>query len=611
MAGGSGTALVTPDDRVQGPGGPQGTAPPVAESEPPGPRQVGRVVARVLLVVLLGVVLVGGWVAFRGWQAVTALQDARSLLGGVELDTSDVAAAADDLTVLREHTRRAAAAASDPVWRAVEHVPWAGDQLEAVRVVATSLDAVVADALPAVADLRSLVDGGLRGPDGRFDVTTLKAATTRIGTAAATSADARAAVAALDTDALVGPLANAVVQVRDAMVRVDAAIGPAGRVSGVLPGMLGADGPRTYLVLALNTGELRPAGGIVGVVVAVRVEDGAVSIVDRRTTADLPKIDQPVVPLTPEEVTTWGDRLGRWIQNSVLTPDFPRTAELVAARWTRDVGGTVDGVLATDAVAVSELVRATGPVPDPDGGSIDAAGLVGALLRDAYLRHPDPAAADAYFGAVASGVVEAVGAGAGEPQALVAAGRRAVDERRLRVWSAHPKEQERLAATVAGGAYSSDLFADAPGVFLEDATRGKLGAYLATEVVFRDARCTGPAPSVSAVLRLDFQPPGGLAEMTPYVTGFPEEDVPVGTLLTTVSVWSGRGAPPLVVTRDGAPVTGQVSTLDGRTVLQIGSRLTPGQTQEVVVELPLRDGAVTLWTTPTLTSPGVATFRCG
>lgn len=594
-----------------GGGGGAGAPPEVTTRATARRRRTGPVVARVVALLVTVLVLAGAWVGYRAWQAASALQDARALLGGVEVAADSVGTAPTDLTALREATAAAAAASTDPVWRVAEVVPWVGDQLRAVRVVSVSLDAVVADALPAAVDLRALLDGGLRGPDGRFDVPALRTVVERVETAATSTAAARADVDALDPDALVGPLAGPVRQVQDALARVDDALRPAGRVAGVLPAMLGGDGPRTYLVLALNTAELRAAGGIVGTVVAVRVEDGAVSIVDRRTTVDLPELDAPVLPLTPEELDTWGEKLGRFVQNAVLTPDFPRTAELVAARWARDVGGAVDGVVATDPVAVAALVEATGPVADPDGGTLDAAGLVDVLLRDAYVRHPDAAGSDAFFGAVAAGVVEAVGTGAGDPQALLVAGRRAVDERRLRVWSAHADEQERIAATVAGGAFAAPAFGDQPGIFLDDATQGKLGAYLTTGVEFRDARCTGPAPAVTAVLRLAYDPPAGVASWSRLVTGFPGGDVPLGTLLTTVSVWSPADGSPLVVTRDGAPATGRVTSVGGRTVQQVASRLTAGQVLELSVDVPLHDGAVTLWTTPTLTAPGVAAYRCG
>ena len=592
----------------------------VAVGEPAAVRPVARprrrrTVARVLALVAVVLLLLGAWLASRVWQAVTALQDARDLLGGVALETSvDAAldpALADDLADARAATSRAAAASTDPVWRAAEHLPWAGEQLAAVRVVADALDAVAGEVLPAVEDLRDLLGGAVRGPDGRVDVEALVPVVARVEQAAATASGAHADVAALDPDRLVGPLAGPVRTTQDALAGVDAALGPAGRTAGVLPAMLGVDGPRTYLVLALNTAELRAAGGIVGTLVAVRVEDGRVTLADRRTTRGLAGAGRLVLPLTAEESALWGDDLGRWAQNAVSTPDFPRTAELVVAHWARAGGGPVDGVLATDPVAVAGLVGATGPVPDPDGGDLGADRLATALLRDAYVAHPEPADSDDYFGAVVAGILDAVGAGAGDPRDLLAAGRDAVDERRLRVWSAHPDEQERLVATVAGGAFTSGPFADQPGIFLDDATQAKLGAYLTTGVTFRDARCTGPDPAVTAVLRLDYRPPVGIEGFPRYVTGTPGPDVPLGTLLTAVSVWSAQDGPPLVVTRDGAPATGSAAAADGRRVQRIASQLAPGQVQELAVDVPLRDGAVTLWTTPTLTQPGVATYRCG
>lgn len=553
------------------------------------------------------VVLLAAWLGWRVWQAVDALREARASLAGLDL-TASWRDTGGDVERLQDATTRAASASSDPVWRAAEVLPWAGEHLRAVRVVAGSLDTVVTAAAPAVGSLEQLLADGLRRPDGSYDVTALRDLVTQLEVAADRVQVAHRDLDALDPDRLVGALADPVRQAQDAVARVDAGLAPAGRVAGVLPGMLGADGPRTYLVLALNTAELRAAGGIVGTVVALRVDDGALSVVDRRSTSELPPLAEPVLPLTSEEVATWGDRLGRWVQNATLTPDFPRTAALVAERWTRSVGGTVDGVVATDPVAVAALVEATGPVPDPDGGVIAADDLVQALLRDSYLRHPDPAAADAYFGEVAESLVAAVAGGAGEADDLLHAGRAAVDQRRLRIWSARPDEQERLAATTAGGAFAA--FADQPGLFLDDTTSSKLGAYLRTSVELTDARCDGPQPSVRAVLRLENRAPAEIATWSPYVAGGHDPRHEPGVLTTTVSFWSAQDAGPLVVTRDGAPVTGAASRVGGRSVLQIGSSVRPGATQELAVDLPLRDGAVTLWTTPTLTSPGVVTYHC-
>ncbi|TGY78390.1 DUF4012 domain-containing protein, partial [Cellulomonas shaoxiangyii] len=573
-------------------------------------RRRGRTVARVLLALVVLLLAAAGWVAFRVAQAAGALQDARAGLAGVEVDPRAAGAAAGDLEGLRTHTSRARDAASDPVWRAAEVVPWAGDQLTAVRVVATSVDDLVRDALPAVDALGGLLDDGLRGPDGRVDVAAVQRGADSLRTAAATTSAARERLDALDPGQLVGPLAGPVREVQGAVARADAALAPAARGLALVPGLLGADAPRTYLVLALNSAELRAPGGIVGSVTAVHVEDGAVRVVDQRSTEDLRSLDAPILPLTAEEVATHTDRLGRWLQNAALTPHFPRTAELVAARWRRDVGGPVDGVVATDPVAIGALVGAVGPLTDPDGGTLSADGFLRTVLRDVYVRHPDGAASDAYFASVASSVVAAVAGGAGSTEDLVAALTGAVDDRRVRVWSAHADEQEVLAGTVVGGAFLDAPFAAQAGLFLDDASQGKLGVDLAAAVTFRDARCDDARPRVTAVLTLDYRPPADVATLPERVVGSPSLGVPLGTLTTTVSVWSPLGAGPAPLRRDGVAVGGTTTTLAGRDVQQVGSVLAPGAHQEVAVDLPLHDGALTLWTTPTVSSPGVASFRC-
>ncbi|QGQ20248.1 DUF4012 domain-containing protein [Cellulomonas sp. JZ18] len=587
-----------------------GAAPAAAGHPLPPPRRRRRTVLLVVLVPLLLLVAAAAWVGVRVAQAADALQDARAALAGVEVDPRAAGALADGLADVRTHTSRARTAASDPLWRAAEVVPVAGDQLTAVRVVATAVDDLARDALPAVAELGALLDGGLRLPDGRVDVAAVDRGAAALGTAAATTAAAHDRLAALDPDRLLARLADPVREVQATVARADAALGPAARGVAVLPQLLGAQGPRTYLVLALNSAELRAPGGIVGAVTAVRVEDGAVTVVDQRSTLDLRSLDAPVLPLSPEEVATHTDRLGRWVQNAALTPHFPRTAELVAARWVRDVGGPVDGVVATDPVAIAGLVDVVGPVPHPDGGELGADGFVRALLRDVYLRHPENVS-DAVFGAVAAGVVAAVGEGRGSAPDLVAALARAVDERRLRVWSAHPPEQDVLAASVVGAAFLDAPFAADAGLFLDDASQGKLGLDLSTAVTFRDARCEGPAPRVTAVLSLDFRPPADVASLPRGVVGSPDLGVPPGTLTTIVSAWSPAGGDPLALRRDGTAVGGTSTTLGGRHVQQVRSVLAPGAQQEIAVDLPLRDGAVTVWTTPTVTSPGVASFRCG
>ena len=146
-----------------------------------------------------------------------------------------------------------------------------------------------------------------------------------------------------------------------------------------------------------------------------------------------------------------------------MTPDFPRSAQLLAARWAQDMGQTVDGVIAADPVGARYVLEATGPVTEPGGSTITAADVLQVLLRDAYRDIADPATADAFYAGVAASIFRAVGAGQGDQQGLVTALARAGSEGRIRLWSAHPDEQETLARTTIGAAFLTGDFPDATG----------------------------------------------------------------------------------------------------------------------------------------------------
>ncbi|WP_146848038.1 DUF4012 domain-containing protein [Cellulomonas terrae] len=589
---------------------------PVDDPAPaaPAPRRVtARRVAFGLLAVLVLLLLAVGWLAFRGYQAGTALLSAKDVVQQLQADVADGDASQLEarLPELREDLATARTASGDPVWRLAESLPWAGANLEAVRVVTVSLDDVVRDALPALQQVDDLLASRQApGADGRIDLAPLLAAAPDIVSAAAGAHQAQTAVAAIDTGALVPQLVGPVEELQDGMSQVAGALDAGAQVATLLPPMLGADGPRTYLLVSLNSAELRSAGGIVGAFAVLHAQDGAISLTDQRSTIDLKGIDTPVLPLTDEELVVDTDRLGRWVQDAVITPDFPRSAQLLSARWARDMGQTVDGVIAADPVGARYVLEATGPVTEPGGSTIAADDLLQVLLRDAYRDIADPAAADTFYAGVAGSIFRAVGAGQGDQQGLVTALARAGSEGRIRLWSAHPEEQATLAETTIGAAFLSGDFPDAVGVFLNDGTAGKLGYYLTTAVTVEDLRCSGADPTATVRLDLDYDPPADLSALPLYVTGTAPTGLPVGDLATNVTVYAPVGAPLQALGRDEGFVSGTTATVAGRDVQVVTSTLAPGESETYRVVVPVRDGVVSVWTTPTLTSPGFVTATC-
>lgn len=579
------------------------------------PQRAWRLVRRTLLVVGVLLVVATGWLVFRGVQAATSLMHAEGVVREIRDGLSDVRSetVVARLPELEADTARARRATSDPVWAAASRLPGIGPNLAAVATVSAALDDVARLAMPTLRDIDAIGEAqGLRGTDGRIDVGPIAAAAPGLARAADTVAAAERSVAAIDTRPLLDRLAGPVEQVQGGLAEVSELLDGAARFSALLPPMLGADEPRTYLLLSLNSAELRAAGGIVGAVAVLRAENGVLDLVEQRTTVEFPALDAPVLPLTADELQVHSDRLGRWLQNTTLTPDFPRTAELVREHWRTTIGGDVDGVIALDPVAVAYVLEATGAVVEPGGLRLDAGNLVEELLHQSYLRLQDPLEADAFYTGVATTIFRAVGSGQGDARRVVEQLGRASGEHRVRVWSARPDEQAVLAATTVGGAFLSGGADAAAGVFLNDGAAGKLDYFLRTDVAIEDVRCD--AGSTTSVVRVDlsYAPPADIADYPRYVTGWSGSALPTGWVATNLTVYAPVAGSLGPVMSGDVGIGGLRAVERGRDVQVLTSWLAPGQRAtyrfEVRTERPADE--LPVWLTPTLTSPGILTAVC-
>lgn len=588
---------------------------------------------RVLIVaaVLLGaVLLVGGWLGLRVAQAADAARDLQSAIDGAapEVEALDVDALRARLPAVQDAAERAAAAADDPVWRAAQHLPIVGDDLAAVATVATAADDLAGTAGPDLLDaLAAVVEPraadrprGNAVPAAWVDLAPLADAAPSLARAAAVADALRVDLRRIDPAGLVGPVARPVERLRDGLDASATDLATVRALAAALPGMLGADGPRTYLLLSLNPAELRAQGGIAGAVAVLQARDGAVGLVGQHSTADLPELAVPAVPLTEEEHALYGDRLGRWIQDSVLTPDFPRAAEVAAAFWSQRTGRPVDGVFATDPVVVAALLDATGRTVRADGADLDGDTLLHALLREAYLTYGDPKAGDVFYAEVATAVFAVVRDSTADPdtaRAALSVARQAMTERRVAFWSAHADEQGRIGGTVAGGAFLTGDAATATGgvgsavgLFLDDGTAGKLDYDLDAAVAVTMDGCDGPDVRARIDVTLDYHPPADVADFPAQILGDGGSGLPAGWLATNVSVYSARDGRLSEIRRDGAVLGGQVARAARRDVAVVTSRLAPGESEVYSITVPAPGGALTVWTTPTLSGPGVVTGEC-
>lgn len=146
----------------------------------------------------------------------------------------------------------------------------------------------------------------------------------------------------------------------------------------LLTAALGLDETQTYLILAQNNDELRPAGGYISTYGWMTVRNGRVLEYDYRPTTPNSPNPPPRTLADQVQIPSW------WIPyqqpiyaawDSSWSPDFPTTARMAA--WFYDNGGNprspVDGVIGIDLVAFEYILGELGSIYVPDYGvTVDA-----------------------------------------------------------------------------------------------------------------------------------------------------------------------------------------------------------------------------------------------
>jgi hypothetical protein len=488
------------------------------------------------------------------------------------------------------------------------HLPIAGDDFAAVRTVAAVLDDLAREGLPSLVETAGLIGAaGLAPEGGRIDLGPLSRAAPHLTAAHAAIARAADRIAAISLDGLVTPLKTALADLLVQLEDAEDTTAVAARSTGLLPPMLGASGPRTYLMLFQNPAEIRATGGMPGAYVVIRADRGNIAITDLGTAAgDLQSFEKPVLNLAESDRRLYGERLGTFPADVNLTPDFPTAGALIREMYRRRTGRLVDGVLATDPIALSYLLGTLGEVEVPGGTDLTEANTVSVLLSKSYARDISTDKQDEYFGAAAKAVFQALVARPLDPPKLLAVLARAAGERRLLVWSAHPAENELLAGTVLAGVLpSSDGAQPTVGVFLNDGSGAKLGYYLtqsADLAVEAGCRADGRRRLKLRVVLGSTAPKSGLP---PYVLGLGLAGDPY-TVRTVVAVYGSTGGAMNSITLDGKPVPFGSGRVKRRSVGIVAVDLKPGTERTLDVDMLTGvprtggDAKITprLWTTP-------------
>lgn len=426
----------------------------------------GRRRRRVWLIVILAIIvllLAVCWVGLRAITVKDGLSESQRYVSDIQ-NGGDVDAA---LAGISENAASAGAAASDPVWAVMEWIPVVGDNLRGVRLAAQSLDVLVNDVALPVMDASETA-----GP-----------ITKRLLAVAELQADR---VEQLATDIHSVSESNFLLeQVRGGVDQVDQVMVAAAPALALVPELLGADGPRNYLLVFQNNAETLALGGSAAAQTLVHVENGEISMGAQGDSGSYQNGTAVDVEVPPSAIELYTSYLVDHVNTSMSRPDFPTAAKIMRAWWQRDIQpDEIAGVISVDPLAIERILVATGPIDLASGDVLESDSAVSLLLSQVYGRwdsYAEPEKVDGFFADAAAAIFSEVAAGDFDIKDMMWALTESAKAGDILVWSEDEEVTEAVAGTRASGILPTDnTESTTVGVYFNNSNGSKIDYFTET-----------------------------------------------------------------------------------------------------------------------------------
>lgn len=550
--------------------------------------------ARLALVGILAVeiliVVISAWFAVSAALVVRDLSAARGeLLQATDaVSRSQVAEARAKMESASSHADAAATRTDGPLWNAVGSVPGVGDTADAGRAIAASLDQTLVTLLPLVEDLAAIDPDTLVSPDGRIDVSVVQRAVPALQRAQPGIDQAVVTMRQAPTGSWVpAPLRRATAGYLDQLVGLQSALSTAltfGEIGGQI---LGEQAPRRYFVAILSPNEARGTGGFLGNYAIITAQDGEISIDTVGSNTDLPNLQRLPASLDRQFRSRYGDTvLQRGTMN--LSPHLPDSAAIWLKSWRQRTGQRLDGVIAVDVIALSDMVGASGqPVPLPDGGAIGGSDLARFATQGIYEKFPradQDMQRNLYQVAVLTSALESI-VRPPRPEAMAQAIGQALSTQRMVVWSNDEDVEQQLLEADVGGSLRAPDGHQVKAVVLST-SNSKLDAYLERSLSYGVGRCADESGRVQSRIIFTLENAIPFGERPPeYMVGTAPMS-PTGPIHSVeAQIYLPIGSEVLGVQVDGKSVDYTEFGQQGRPAVLLDVRLPPRQTRTVDVRI--------------------------
>lgn len=549
-----------------GQGGSQGRpySPGYSPSNQPPKKKRGKAVGIVVSLILLGLLVFGGATGFflykdaKGLmsQSHTLIEEVSSMKGylkegeGEQLNAT-AQSISDQISSMRETI-------DGPAWTIASFVPVYGDDIKLVRGLLKQADVLAEDALlPACDQLADFKLSELLS-DGSINVDMLKSLISTLQDVEPVVSSSIDAIDALP-EPHVGKLKGIMDKFKEPMKSAKGVLGNINEIAPLLPQMLGADGARTYVLVAQQNAELRSTGGLGGSVGTLTINNGAISMGEFEAGNAVNGDAALKGEVTSEEEALFTDRMAVRVTDTNFNPDFPRVAHFVKAMWEAKTNQHVDGVVFIDPVFLQYFLALTGGV-DSEGISVTGDNAARMLLHDAY-NTLSVEQTDAFFSSVAGQVFDQIMGNLGEVgfEGLFKTVKRGIDEHRLLVWMESADEESLIEKMGCSGALNSDESKPELGVFFSDETWSKISWYFSsnTEVGEGVKNANGSTTYHVTTTMTNNLTLGEAGQQVSYITGYHPNKKTIADMFMHVYLVAPAGGSITNITTDGGDFSPQ------------------------------------------------------
>ncbi|MBY6683386.1 DUF4012 domain-containing protein [Rhodococcus sp. BP-316] len=565
----------------------------------------------IVAVVLLALVAWFGWTVYTAYKGLSSARD-----DALAARSAILAGNADEG---RERVADATAASTDaldatesPIWKAVAAIPGVGSPLDVVGPLTGLVHDLTTEVLQPAVDVGAVLNPSeLRADDGTIDLGALREASPTLEQVSASATALNQRAESIDTDSYLPQVTEAGDSLKAQLNDLSGLLTNTSLASKILPDMLGENSPKSYFLAFQTNAESRGTGGLMGGFAIIDADRGKISLDALAKNSELGALYDPI-DLGPDFAKAYGNQYNataNW-QNANVSPHFPYTGEILRSIWQQESGQSVDGVLATDPVALSYILGVVGPVTLADGEQVTSDNVVNLTQSEAYFRFADDnLARKDYLQQIAARVFSKVEGRINDPAGLLDAIGRGVSEGHTAVWSADPAIQSVLSGTKIAHEVPDDP-APYAALVVNNGAGGKLDYYLERDITYTATSCEGDTRTTQITASVTNTAPP--QEYPTYIAGRQNETTayegPPGTNRSVVSVFTTTGSTLTKASIDGQQVFVLTGQERGHPFFYTPFVVEPGQTKTLVLDLvePTAPGAARVPLQPA-TLPGTAT----